>query len=280
MQTIQQFLFDIKCELMGVTETPQLEAEILLAHVLQKPRSYLFTFPEKILDQATLQQAKGFIHRRTLGEPIAYILESKEFWSLSFQVTPATLIPRPETELLVETTLALLNPSQATLADLGTGCGTIALSLAHERPTWQIYATDISQEALTIARKNAQQFKLNNVSFYEGNWCTALPCTNLDAIISNPPYIAETEWDNYVSQLKSEPHQALVSGKDGMLAINEIIRSAAFFLRPGGYLLIEHGFLQGNQVKQQFAQNNYHVIHSINDFSGHPRVTVGQLIST
>lgn len=277
--TIHHFLHTATQKLTLVTDSPQLEAEALLAHVLKKNRSYLLAFAEKELAAEEVAQAAADIHRRYLGEPLAYIVGHKEFWSREFQVTPATLIPRPETELLVEITLKLLHQKEAKIADLGTGSGAVGVSLACERPAWRIDATDISPEALAVARKNAQQFKLKNVFFYQGNWCTALTCTDFDAIISNPPYIAEEEWDAYEPQLIYEPRKALIAGKDGLSAINDIAQSAKFFLKDGGYLLVEHGFLQGEKVRALFMQEGYTEVHSICDLSGHERVTLGRRIA-
>lgn len=273
--TIRLSLHEAKEKLLA------LDAEILLAHILHKPRSYLHAWPEHTLTDEQAKQFAEYVKRRSNREPVAYITGRQEFWSLELSVNSDTLIPRPETELLVETTLKLAGDSNPRMkvADLGTGSGAIALALAHERPTWQIYATDSSEHALQIARKNAQQLAINNISFQFGNWCSALCEEDMDIIVSNPPYIAETEWERYASGLEFEPRQALVSGMDGLEAIRTIIQSASRYLKPSGYLLIEHGYRQGNAVRELFAAAGCSGIYSINDLAGRERVTSGHGLS-
>ena len=162
------------------------------------------------------------------------------------------------------------------MADLGTGSGAIALALGHEQPAWQIYAVDISENALAIAKKNAQGLALKNISFHLGNWCSALPCDGFDVIVSNPPYISETEWDGYAEDLAFEPREALVSGLDGLDSIRSICHSAQGYLKPAGYILLEHGFLQAAAVREVFTASGYRQIHSLRDLSGLERVTVAQ----
>jgi len=275
--TIAQLLQEAKNKLTSVSDRPSLEAEILLAFALNKPRSYLHTWPETSISAESQACFDRYLKRRADKEPIAYITGAREFWSLTLSVNSATLIPRPETELLVELTLKLFqrdNPVK--IADLGTGSGAIGLALSHECPAWQIEAVDISENALQIARKNAQQFALKNISFYHGNWCTALPCTGFDAIVSNPPYLAETEWPIYADNLAFEPKEALVSGPDGLEAVRIISQTAKGYLKPGGYLLIEHGFLQAEALRAIFTAEGYQSIHSVRDLAGHERVTIGQ----
>jgi len=230
------------------SDTPRLDAEILLAHCLAVPRSYLFTYPEQLITDEQYQQFSILLNRRKLGEPIAYITGHKEFWGLNLLSTNAALTPRPETELLVERVLACA-PAQASILDLGTGTGAIALALAKERPHWQIIATDISKKALDLAEKNAQQLALKNITFYQGDWFSALPAQQrFDVIVSNPPYIAEDDPHLSHPSLKYEPYNALVSGKDGLDAIRLLIAKAADYLKPNGYLLIEHGHDQSAAV--------------------------------
>lgn len=275
--SIRQALQSTQSQLASVTDTPLLEAELLLAAVLQKPRSHLRAWPEQVLSSLEARLLMAYVERRLQHEPLAYILGHKEFWSLDFQVTPDTLIPRPETELLIELVLKLLPANAALqLADLGTGSGAIALTLAHERPNWHLFATDISAKTLQIASNNAHQLAIKNVSFHQGNWCTALPPLRLDAIVSNPPYIAETEWADYAAQLEFEPRHALVAGKDGLDAIKEISQTAGSYLKPGGYLLIEHGFSQAERVRDLLDASGYKNIDSVRDLAGLERVTLAQ----
>jgi release factor glutamine methyltransferase len=237
----------------------------------------LLAHPDIELTREQQQQFHDDVQRRCNNEPIAYIIGSWEFWSLTLNVTEATLIPRPETELLVESILALTDDDHSTfnVADLGTGSGAIALAIASERPNWHVFATDVSENALTTARHNAQQLGLNRVSFLQGSWCNALPCIDFDVIASNPPYIAETEWETYADGLRFEPRTALVSGQDGLDAIREISHAAKDYLKPGGYVIVEHGFLQGAAVRAIFATEGYNNIHSVLDLSGQERVTIG-----
>lgn len=274
--TIQQFLQQAKRALASVADKPLLEAEILLAYTLGKERSYLYTWPCKIPTDKEAKQFAAYLKRRCNHEPIAYICGIKEFWSLELTVTSETFIPRPETELLVETLLNLGQGKRLKVADLGTGSGAIALAIAHEQPDWQVYATDKSSNALIIAKNNAQKLKSDNIIFCQGHWLSALTCKEFDMIVCNPPYIAEDEWETYASSLKFEPRNALVSGKDGLDAIREICISAPSYLKPSGYVLIEHGFLQGQAVRQILSTLAYENIISLMDLSNCERVTIGR----
>lgn len=278
MFTIRELLGKAIEQLASVAGHPVLEAEILLASTLNKPRAYLHAWPEKEVTQADSNRLTALLTRRLHGEPIAYITGVREFWSLAFAVNSDTLIPRPETEMLVERVLAMSQQKAAIskVADLGTGCGAIAVSLAYERPTWEIYATDINKKTLQIAKQNAASAKLQNISFCEGNWCHALPCADFDLIVSNPPYLAETEWAQYKEGLKFEPKEALVSGRDGLDAIREISQSAKQYLKKGGALLFEHGFLQGDAVRNILLAAGYAEICSKRDLAGWERITIAR----
>lgn len=265
-----------------VSDVPKLEAEILLAFVMKRPRSYLHTWPELKLADCVVTCFEGAIRRRAAGEPVAYLTGTKEFWTMDLTVNSATLIPRPETELLVELILKLDFQEQINhqtnfvpkVADMGTGTGAISLALAKERPDFLIFATDINEQALITAKENAERHGVNNISFCQGSWCSALPETDFDVIVSNPPYIAETEWPLYANGLQYEPYSALVSGKDGMDAIRELTKTAKRYLRDGGYLLMEHGMQQAAVVQNLLSNEGYSEIITHKDLAGHDRATL------
>lgn len=251
-----------------------IDFEILLAHVLNVPRSYLHSWPEKQISPENEQQFKHYLQRRLNGEPVAYIIGHQEFWSLDFEVTKDVLIPRPETELLVELVLKFPNEKQLVVADLGTGSGAIALSIANERPQWKIHATDKSEKALFIAKKNADRLKINNVAFYQGDWCEALPDVKFNVIVSNPPYIEENHPN--LPALRYEPHTALVSTQQGLADLKMIITQAKNHLQPGGILMLEHGFDQAKSVTDFLHHEGYLDIKTLQDLAGKDRVTVAK----
>jgi release factor glutamine methyltransferase len=244
--------------LLTHAENPHLDAEILLAHVLEKPRSYLFAWPESLLTASQAQQFQQLLARRLHGEPIAHILGEKEFWSLTLSVTRDTLIPRPDTELLVERVLQQFpeEPAQ-TIADLGTGTGAIALAIAKERPGWQVVATDLYPATLRVAQYNAHQLAIENIQFYAGDWCAALPAQKFDILVSNPPYIAIGDPHLVSPALSYDPPQALISGKEGLDAIHCIIEQAPAYLMSGGWLFLEHGYNQALAVREKMEKTGY-----------------------
>lgn len=279
MTTVATALAHARVALTPVTDTPVLEAQVLLAYVLQVSRTELIAWPEKTIPPSEATTYEGLVARRASGEPLAYVMQQKEFWSMPLTVTKATLIPRADTETLVETVLALfpeVNGKQR-VADLGTGSGAIALALQAERPQWEVHATDISREALRIASNNAHQFGLERIAFHEGSWCNALPSMKFDLIVSNPPYLSLAEWPVYAAGLAHEPYQALVSGEDGLTAIRDIVTHAPLYLVPGGVLIIEHGFAQADAVAAIFIAAGYHDVRGVKDAAGQPRVTLGKL---
>lgn len=273
-QTIGTVLAAAAKEFITVTDSPQLDADILLAHILQKPRSYLYAFPEYELTTAELKQFSQYVARHSQGEPIAYLTGHREFWSLDLMVTPDTLIPRPETELLVELLLQKLQGEKKIIADLGTGSGAIALSVAKERPDWVVHATDNSVSALQVAQKNAQQLQVKNIFFHQGSWCDALPPLLFDAIVSNPPYVAENDPHINATVSQYEPRSALFSANQGLADLEKIIKQSINYIIPGGYLLLEHGFEQAQEVQRLFADLGYHLITSYPDLAGHERITM------
>lgn len=276
--SISQILDQTRVRL-AVLDAPRLEAELLLAYLLRKPRTYLYSWPERRLTTEQLALLEQLLSRRLAGEPLAYITGWREFWSLDLLVTPATLIPRPETELLVEQALGLIPEGKnKSVADLGTGCGAIAAAIAIERPECRITATDLSPDALSIAVENLRRLGLNNVTCLSGNWYQPLPSNRqFDLILSNPPYI-EAE-DPHLNQgaLPWEPQIALRAGQDGLEAIRRIVSGAPGYLQQGGWLLLEHGFDQGPKVRQLMHEAVFVKIHTIQDLGQHERVTLGRI---
>jgi release factor glutamine methyltransferase len=259
------------------TESSRLDAELLLAGCLGKNRSYLYTWPEAIPAPEIQTRFHDLLARRAAGEPVAYLLGQREFWSLPLSVTPATLIPRPETETLV--TLALQRipaDAGACIADLGTGSGAIALAIARERPRCRVIATDISQDALAVAAANAERLGLSSVEFIAGDWCAALPDMPFDLIVSNPPYIAADDVHLTRGDVRFEPRHALASGPQGMDALQHIVRCASTRLRPHGWLLLEHGYDQAQPATRLLRASGYEQVHDYPDDAGHGRVIAGQ----
>jgi release factor glutamine methyltransferase len=257
------------------SDAAALEAEVLLAWVLGKPRSQLRARPEQALEETQRQHFFDLIRRRAAGEPIAYLTGHREFWSLDLLVNAHTLIPRPETELLVETALARM-PRQALVADLGTGSGAIALAIAGERPLCRVIATDIDPEALKVASANAERLNIRNVEFREGAWFAPFGDERFDMIVSNPPYIAEHDPHLEEGDLPAEPRRALVAGPTGLEMIAAIAGEAPRFLLDQGWLLLEHGYQQGAAVAAMLRDAGYRGVQTWRDAAGRERVSGGQ----
>lgn len=262
--------------LRNTSDSPKLDAEVLLLHVLDKPKSYLFAWPEAELNDVQLSAFEKLIAERETGHPVAHLVGVREFWSLELEVNNSTLIPRPDTETLVEKALSLDLPADTKMLDLGTGTGAIALSLASEQPNWQVTAVDYSEQAVALAKRNQQKLALNNVTIMQSDWFSAVPNQQFDLIVSNPPYIDEL--DEHLSQgdVRFEPKSALVAPDNGMADIKLIIEQARQYLAPNGYLLIEHGYQQALLLKEFFAQMAYSNILTIKDMAGCDRVTMAQ----
>lgn len=275
MHTVALLLKQGSDALQGI-DNPRLEAELLLCAILHCDRIKLITWPEDIVNDEQKRAYQALLERRVNHEPLAYIIGTKEFWSMPFKVTPHVLVPRPETELLVETVLSLLPNEPLTVLELGTGSGAIACALASERPNWQIVATDISKEALSIATENAAMLKLHNIQWLGSDWFTAIPSQTFAAIISNPPYLANDD-PHLHNDLLYEPHNALVSGISGLEAYEAIITKASDYLERGGLIAFEHGFTQSLPVRDLLEKNAYNNIKSINDLNDVPRVTYGRM---
>lgn len=269
--------FRSAAERLGDGESPRTDAEILLCHVLGKPRSYLFTWPEKELSADEMAAYEALIERRAAGEPVAYMIGVRGFFGLDLAVSPSVLIPRPETELLVEAALDRLPSGPCAVADFGTGSGAIALAIAHERPDAVVTAVDASPEALAVARANAGRLGLANVRFLQGSWCAALDVAErFDAIVSNPPYIREDDPHLAQGDVRFEPAMALASGADGLEAIRAIIACAPAHLKPDGWMLFEHGYDQAEDVAVLMREAGFSGVISLLDLLGHGRVTLGQ----
>jgi len=259
------------------SESPALDAEVLLAWLLAKPRSHLRAWPEQPLSENQVQAFQTLITQRHGGMPVAYLTGSREFWSRQFQVCPSVLIPRPDTECLVEQCLALIAPeARISFADLGTGSGAIAITLAAERPGIQVVACDNSVEALAVARSNASQHGVTHIRFYHSDWFAGLPRQRFDLIASNPPYLAGDDWHLLQGDIRFEPVTALVAPEQGLAAIATITEHAQNWLKPGGHLLIEHGYDQGPAVQALFHQHGYAQVTVFRDLSGQPRVVCGR----
>jgi len=259
------------------TESARLDAEVLLAHVLQQPRSHLHAWPEKLLPDESREHFRQLLQRRLKGEPVAYLTGEREFWSLPLTVTADTLIPRPETETLVAQALQRLPAERPQLiADLGTGSGAIALAIARERPRCRIIATDIAAAAIEAARHNARQLGIHSITFRTGNWCEPLDGLQLDMIVSNPPYIAETDPHLLAGDVRFEPRSALAAGPQGMDELRRIAHCAASHLQPGGWLLMEHGYDQGGLARQLLEGTGFTEVIDHTDETGQDRVIAGR----
>ena len=259
--------------LRAFSESPRLDAELLLTQALDVQRSYLFAHPEDALDSAAAERFFSTVARREQGQPLAYIQGKKEFWSLTLTVTPDTLVPRPETESLVQEALALIPRNESCdVLDLGTGSGAIALAIASERAMAHLVATDFSEPALAVARENARQLELINVRFLPGDWVDPVADQCFDIIVSNPPYVRSD--DPALLKLRHEPVSALSSGEDGLVAIRILATQCAAVIRPGGTLLIEHGADQQEAVSEILAAAGWADIRCIKDLAGKPRVTI------
>jgi release factor glutamine methyltransferase len=272
--------------LAGHSESAALDAELLLAHALGLPRARLRSHPEEVPEPAAVAHYLDLIGRRSRGEPLAYVVGHKHFWTLQLTVTPAVLVPRPETELLVERALSLRPQAEGRVADLGTGSGAIALAVASERPQWQVTATDISSEALEIARGNANSLGLTRVEFLQGSWFEPLAGRRFHLILSNPPYIGPDEPEMESAALRYEPRGALTPGAEAagtaasataaLASLFAIIRAAPPHLEHGGWLLLEHGATQSADVARELVVRGFSHVRSRADLAGHERMTEAQ----
>ena len=257
-------------------DSPKRDAEILLGYVTGKSRSWLVAFDDAELAAEQLRQLDVLLARRVNGEPVAHLVGEREFWSLPLRVSDVTLIPRPDTEVLVEQALARVPTTAASLLDLGTGTGAIALALASERPDCQVLGCDRIADAVALAQENAQRLHIHNARFQLSNWFNDLPAQRFDLIVSNPPYIDAADVHLQQGDVRFEPLSALVADDAGLADLRFIIQSAPQWLQPGGWLLLEHGWQQDEAVRATMMQHGYQQVSSINDYGGNPRVTLGQ----
>lgn len=255
-------------------ESPEIDSRALLCYLLDCPISYLHAWSDKLLTDEQQAQWIILIQQRQQGRPVAYLTGQRGFWTLDLKVTADTLIPRPDTELLVSLALEKLKPAMC-VADLGTGSGAIALSLAAEQPAAQIFAMDFSMAALMVAQENARHYQLKNVLFWQGSWLAAVAEKSLDMVVSNPPYLAVSDVHLSQGDVRFEPLSALVSGNGGLDDIRLIVEQAQRCLKPQGWLLVEHGYNQAQQVQQLFSEAGFNDVSSRQDFGGNDRVTIG-----
>lgn len=275
MTDIQQALAQATEQLAASSDTPLLDAEVLLCHCLDKPRSFLRAWPEKLLEAATYTTFSSLIAERQHGMPVAYLTGTREFWSREFQVTTEVLIPRPDTELLIELSLSLLPKHPLNILDLGTGSGIIGITLAAERPDCRITACDVSPSALDVAESNARKLNIQNITFIHSNWLENINDKNFDLIISNPPYIDAEDPHLTRGDVRFEPKSALVSSQQGLSDIKHILQQSAIYLQKSGLVMLEHGYQQQNEVQAIFKKYKYQNISTHKDLAGHPRATVG-----
>ena len=274
-KAIDEAVKDAASQLAIVSDSARLEAELLVARSINMPRSYLFAHPEDTLDDAALERLEDSVERRVGGEPMAYITGVKEFWSLELLVSPATLVPRPETELLVDLALREI-PRRADwcIVDLGTGSGAIALAIANERRMCEVFATDTSAGAVAIAQQNVRQLELGNVTCLHGDWTEPVRNLTFDVIVSNPPYVRDG--DAALDSLNAEPMVALKGGDDGLDHYRRLAADCLTIIKPGGQLALEHGIDQQEAIMALLQEAGWMDIQPHNDYSGSPRAVTAR----
>ena len=278
MTNLSQLIKNSEKQLNSVSDSARLDIELLLCSVLKKDRTFLHAWPDHVLTKDQFNSFQQQLEQRLQGKPIAHILGERGFWSLNLKVTPDTLIPRPDTERLVELALECIpEESEWKILDLGTGTGAIALSLAKERPRCFITATDQSQSALDVAKQNAESNNISNIKFIQSDWFTNLENQQFDVIVSNPPYIKENDPHLKQGDVRFEPLSALTSGEEGLNDIRTIIKFSHQYLSENGVLLIEHGYDQADHVGDLLKTANFTKVSNFKDYNGNPRVSIGYI---
>ena len=279
--TTVSVLLQRSAELRPASDSALLDTELLLCHCLNVDRTWLKTWPDHQLQDAEIAEFDQLFTRRLRGEPVAFIVGSQGFWTLDLCVSPHTLIPRPETELIVEQALQLALPAASQVLDLGTGTGAIALALATERPEWQIMGVDVQPQGVELAEHNRRLHQLNNVSILQSDWFSALasaqPSKKFDLIVSNPPYIEAEDSHLLVGDVRFEPASALLAGVDGLDDLRLIIGQSSGFLQQAGWLMVEHGYNQGASVRDLFVAAGFQSVVTYADYNQLDRITLGCL---
>lgn len=277
--SIGELLNSLAQQFSAVSDSARVDAEVLLSFVAQKNRTWLYTWPERELTASQTRQLQALIKRRLQGEPVAYLTGEREFWSLTLQVSPDTLIPRPDTELLVEIALELFSErshENLNIIDLGTGTGAIALAIACEQPNWRVVGLDRIPAAVELAQRNKTQLQIPNATFLESDWFSALDKQRFDLIVSNPPYIEQQDPHLEQGDVCFEPRSALVAKDDGLLDIKNIIAQAPDFLVNQGWMLFEHGYQQADAVRNLLSERGFIAVQTRCDLAGQERATLGQ----
>jgi release factor glutamine methyltransferase len=275
--TLNDAIVAATAQLKNSSSTPALDAQVLLAHALERDRTYIIAHARDVLDSENQKQFQQLVAQRIDGTPVAYLTGRQEFWSLPISVSPDTLIPRPETELLVELALEKIPLEEKYLvADIGTGSGAIALAIASERKHSRVVASDSSPEAIRIAQENARQLGIPNIEFTTGSLFEPFVDRKFNLIVSNPPYVPENDPHLLEGDVRFEPRGALAAGPDGLDVIRRLVENVGRYLLPGGWLLIEHGYDQETSVEELFQQAGFEEIECYRDLAGQPRVTIGQ----
>ena len=273
---IQQALQYAVQNISNTSPSANLDAQILLSYILNCNRAHLIAWPEKELSLQQIDSFQELIKQRQQGSPVAHLTGQREFWSLNFKVNNSTLIPRPETETLIEFILDKFGErKELTVLDMGTGTGAIAITLSSEKPDWKITASDISTAAITLAKENSIILNTKNITFLQSDWFTKIPQQTFDLIVSNPPYISIDDPHLAEGDIRFEPKSALTSGKTGMDDIDHLCLQAQNYLAKNGWLIVEHGYNQKSVVADCFTRNEYKNVSQRNDLAGHCRMTAG-----